>query len=316
MTFGLIIPTLNASSWLPDLLPAIAHQTIKPDRFLVVDSSSDDGTAEAFRSAGADLLIISRAEFDHGRTRQQALEHLGDLDVVIYLTQDAIPESPSSFAALLAAFDDPHVAIAYGRQLPRQDASAIEAHARLFNYPDRAAIDSEATLASRGVRATFCSNSFAAYRVSALREIGGFPTHCIFGEDAIAATRLMLAGWSKRYVPGAWVRHSHRYSIKQDFQRYFDVGVMHSDYAALWRQVGMPSGEGFRFVRSELAYLLKHEPSAIPSALARTAVKLIGYNLGALYRRLPSGPRQAMSMNKGYWRRRAAPAAQLSNAGG
>jgi len=314
MDFGLIIPTLNAGRWLPALLPALASQSARPSRFVVVDSASDDGAAAAFREAGAEVIIISRAEFDHGRTRQLALDHIGDLPLVIFMTQDALPDGPDSFAALLAAFEDERVGMAYGRQLPRQGATAIEAHARLFNYPDRSTTDSSETLVSRGVRATFCSNSFAAYRVAALRKVGGFPDNCIFGEDAIVATRMMLAGWLKTYAADARVYHSHAYSLKQDFQRNFDVGVMHADYAELWHQFSLPSREGLRYVRSELGYLLRHDPVSIPSALTRTALKLVGYSAGGMYRSLPDGARLALSMNKAYWRRQAKAQSEWSNA--
>ena len=312
--FGLIIPTLNATRWLPALLPALAEQRAQPSRFVVIDSSSDDETAATFRRAGAEVVMINRADFDHGHTRQLALEHIGDLPLVILMTQDALPEGPATFANLLNAFDDPQVGIAYGRQLPRREAKAIEAHARLFNYPETSARDSRETLVTRGVRATFCSNSFAAYRVGALRQAGGFPANCIFGEDAIVATRMMLAGWDKAYAADAKVYHSHSYSLKQDFQRNFDVGVMHADYAELWHQFGIPSREGSRFVKSELAYLLRHDPLAIPSAVARTALKLTGYTAGQMYRSIPNGPRLALSMNKAYWRRQAKEGGEWSRA--
>lgn len=58
-TFGLVIPTLNARKDLKALLPSIQMQTRQPDRFLVIDSSSDDGTVEDLRAEGVEVEVIS-----------------------------------------------------------------------------------------------------------------------------------------------------------------------------------------------------------------------------------------------------------------
>lgn len=305
-SFGLVIPTLNAAAWLPALLSAIQSQTVKPSKFLVLDSSSDDDTAEICRQAGAEVIMIRREDFDHGRTRQVGMDQLGDLPFVIYLTQDAAPADPEAFANLLSAFDDDSIGVAYGRQLPRKGAKAIEAHARLFNYPDRDATDSIDTMRARGVRASFCSNSFAAYRAAALKSVDGFPANCIFGEDAVVATKMMLNGWKKRYVSSARVHHSHDYRHMQEFRRYFDVGVMHASDPELWSQFGSASGEGAKFVLSELKYLARRDIVAIPSAVTRTALKLAGYRAGKAFRRLPTGLPERLSMHRSYWRRQPA----------
>ena len=101
---------------------------------IVVDSGSTDGTDVAAQDAGFDLLRISKHEFNHGGTRQMAAARLKDFDVLVYLTQDAVLADANALKQLVAAFADPKVGTAYGRQLPRQEADPIEAHARIFNY--------------------------------------------------------------------------------------------------------------------------------------------------------------------------------------
>jgi rhamnosyltransferase len=303
MRFAVIIPVLNASSWLKDLIPALEMQDRKPDRFLVIDSASTDDTVAVFEAFGAEVIGIQRSEFDHGLTRQKGLEHVGDVDLVIYLTQDAVPASPTAFSEILSNFEDETVGMAFGRQLPRRGAGAIESHARLFNYPDQSRRDNPQTVRERGIRAVFCSNSFSAYRVKALETVGGFPGNCIFGEDAIVAARLISSGWIKVYDADAKVFHSHSYNFAEDFRRNFDIGVMHSEYSSLWSSGEAPMGEGLKFVRSEFFYLLGHDPLAIPSAFIRTGLKFIAYSLGRRWNRLSSDTIQKLSMNKGYWRK-------------
>lgn len=156
-----------------------------------------------------------------------------------------------------------------------------------------------------GIKTAFISNSFAAYRRTALLEAGGFPSDTIQNEDTFAASRMILNGWKIVYAGDATVYHSHPLSIGQEFRRYFDIGVFHSRAPWIRDKFGQAEGEGLRFVCSELDYLCKRRPSAIPSALLRTGLKLVGYKLGSKEKMLPQGLKQKLSGNKVYWQREA-----------
>jgi rhamnosyltransferase len=155
--------------------------------------------------------------------------------------------------------------------------------------------------AQLGIKAIFLSNSLAAYRRSALMGIGGFPANVIFGEDTITAARLLLAGYKVAYVAESCVHHSHPYTPTQEFKRYFDVGVLHSRERWLLEEFGHASGEGKRFVLSELRYLRQQDAWQIPSALARTGIKLLGYRLGRIEARLAPGIKRRLSMHPSFW---------------
>ena len=152
-----------------------------------------------------------------------------------------------------------------------------------------------------GIKAIFNSNSFAAYRRSALVEVGGFPTQVIMGEDQAAAASLLLAGWSIVYKAEACVTHSHRYSVVQEFSRYFDIGVFHEQQHELFAPFGSAGSEGFRYVESELRYLLRTNPLKIPEAIIRTVAKLVGYKLGSRHRVLPKAASRSLAMNKAFF---------------
>ena len=297
----LCIPTLNAGSHLALLLPAIRSQTLQPDKFVVVDSSSNDDTVAAFKAAGAQVHVIPRAKFNHGDTRQLVVEMSPEAEFIIFLTQDAIPAHSEAFEHLVGCFRDPEIGAVYGRQLPRPAAGPIEAHARLFNYPTRSHVRSSKDSLRLGFKTAFLSNSFAAYRRTALVAIGGFPRRVIFGEDSFAAAKLILSGWRVAYCAEAKVYHSHDYTLFQELRRYFDVGVFHAQQAWIREQFGAAEGEGLRFLRSELRYLSGENSLLIPSAVARTALKYAGYRLGRIEGKLPVGLKRALSQNRGYW---------------
>jgi rhamnosyltransferase len=298
---GLVIPTLNAGKRWVACLEGIARQTLKPYRLLNIDSESTDQTVALAASAGFEVVRIERTQFNHGGTRQFAVEYLSDCDIIVFLTQDAIPASFNTLSEIVRCFDDPTVAVAYGRQLPHKEATPVESHARVFNYGPRTVRKDAAAAKQLGSKVFFCSNSFAAYRRSTLIDLGGFRVDLILGEDMEFAARAIQAGYANVYCATAPVYHSHDYTIAQTVERYFDIGVFDQRNPWMREQFGSHRGEGLRFIASELKYLTTHAPLQIPRALIQTAGKLIGYRLGRLERLLPTGLKRRLSMLPSYW---------------
>lgn len=269
-------------------------------RVKVVDSSSRDDSAQTARNHGFPVETISPAQFDHGGTRNAAVRD-EPADVYVFLTQDAVLNDPGAIDVLAAAFADPAVAVAYGRQLPHRNANPIAAHARLFNYPAQSRVARLEDRARYGIKTVFVSNSFAAYRASVFQALGGFPVRSILSEDMHLAARAVLAGHRVAYVADACVRHSHNYTPLEEFRRYFDIGVFQADHAWIGEQFGAAEGEGLRFIKSELAYLAGKAPVWIPRACVHNALKMAGYRLGRQYTLLPRALRRWLSMHRNYW---------------
>lgn len=301
MRTALIVPTLNAGDQFAEWLAAYQKQRRQADRCLVIDSSSDDDTAARARAAGLEVHVIPRAEFNHGGTRQRAVTWLADTDIVAFATQDALFADELALDRLFSIFANPEVGAAYGRQLPHLSARPIGAHARLYNYPPQGALRSLEDRARLGLKTVFISNSFAAYRRTALLAVGGFPTDTIMNEDTFVAGRLLLAGWQVAYCAEAQVHHSHDYGVAEEFRRYFDIGVFHAREAWLRENFGVAESEGGRYVRSELRYLVREAPWLIPSAVLRNAAKWLGYRLGCAESRLPTRLKRGLSMHRRYW---------------
>ena len=295
-----IIPTLNAAQSWPQFASALLR-CVRPEQVLIVDSESTDDTVALASEAGFTVHSVSRSGFSHGGTRQRAAEMVTDADILIYMTQDAILADTEAIKNLLAVFDDSQVAAAYGRQLPRPMAGAIEAHARHFNYSATPEVRSLESRRRLGIKTIFLSDSLSAYRRSALMEVGGFPEDTIFGEDTITAARLLLAGYKVAYAAEARAYHSHSYTCMQEFRRYFDIGVLHNRERWILDEFGQAHGEGKRFVLSELRYLWKRDALRIPSALMRTGAKLIGYRMGRMEAHFSPEVKRKLSMNPKFW---------------
>lgn len=299
---SVIIPTLNGEKGLRELLASLTIQTRAPDEILVIDSQSTDNSVEVARKYGAQVRVIDRKDFDHGGTRSQAAEAATG-DILVFFTQDVILAHRQTMALLIQPLlEDDSVAVSYGRQLPAFDASHIAAHLRTFNYKDASASRNFNDRHTLGLEAVFNSNSCAAYAKKRLAEINYFKSGLIFGEDTLAAGRFLENGNKIAYVADASVYHSHNYEWHEEFSRYFDIGVFHTDEAWLINTYGHAGSRGKQYVRSGISYLYQRRRyGLIGDFVVRVALKFVGYQLGRKYKRLPRTLVARLSMNKNYW---------------
>jgi Predicted glycosyltransferases len=300
-----VVPVFNGGSLWSEAAAALAdargasrhHVRVK-----VVDSSSRDDSVAVARTHGFDVSVISGADFDHGGTRNTAVRGEPG-DVYVFLTQDAVLDDRSALDHLVDVFKNPDVAVAYGRQLPHRNANPIATHARLFNYGEQSHVAGLEDRGRMGIKTVFTSNSFAAYRATVFNELGGFPERNILSEDMYFAARAVLNGAKVAYVADARARHSHNYSPLEEFRRYFDIGVFQADHAWIGESFGGAEGEGMRFIKSELRRLSRIAPAWVPRAMLHNALKMLGYQLGRRYKRVPAALRPYLSMQRKYWNR-------------
>ena len=285
MNCGLIIPTLDAGDQFKKLLAQLAAQTL-PTKNLIVDSESTDGTAQAAKNFGLEVVTIPRKNFNHGATRQFALNHLlkkFPLDVIIFLTQDVLLRDDDSLAKLVKIFsEDKTVGLSYGRQLPHANATAEAKFLRAFNYPPESQLRSFDDKKIFGLKTAFASNSFAAYRVESLQSVGGFPSNVPLCEDMFVAAKMLVSGLKIFYAADAQVFHSHNYTAAQEFRRYVQIGKFHAQESWIRETFGSAEGAGKKFVLMKLSALAKKNPVDCVGAIFRDAAKFFGYRLGRL----------------------------------
>jgi len=302
-TISVIIPTYFGEQWLDAVLSMLKQQTVPIEEFIIVDSGSKDRTLAIIKDYGITPIHIDGARFDHGGTRTMAAR-LASGTIVVYLTQDAVPENDKVIEHLVAPLKkDLQIAASYGRQLPNGDATPCSEHLRLFNYPDTSVTRCWQDRQQYGFKTIFISNSLAAYRKAYLAEVGYFPEKIIFGEDTCTLARLLERGYCVRYVSEARVFHSHNYTILQDARRYFDIGVLHCQEKEMMSHFGAPTGAGKQFVRSEISFLFhKKKYILIPQSVIRNGLKFLAYALGKRYQFLPTAVARSLSMHRKWWK--------------
>lgn len=224
---SIVLPTYNGAADLGRLLPALADQVVEGGfEICAIDSSSTDGTRQLLERAGASIETIDKREFRHGATRNRCARRARG-ELLVFLSQDVVPEGPRFLAELAAAFADPRTAGAYGRVLPFEDDDPLTART-VLDLPEADERDLVRDLdhvaglheLSAEQRAEFVrfNNVASAIRAEVFRRIP-FPD-LAFGEDFAWAARALTAGWRLRFVPKAIARHAHRYSPAKAYERY------------------------------------------------------------------------------------------------
>ena len=306
MKISVIIPTYNAQNYLSVLLEKINKQSIKEYELLIIDSSSKDKTVEIAREFTDNVIVIPQNKFDHGGTRAKAAQTATG-DILIYLTQDALPYDECTVENIIKVFEDEKVGAAYGRQLSYDNTNLFGKHLRGFNYSETSYIRDKSGISSYGIKTAFLSDSFAAYRKSALENIGWFKSNLILGEDTYAGAKMILDGYKLAYVAEAKVYHSHSYTVVQEFRRYFDIGVFHKCESWILEEFGKAEGEGMKYIKSEVKYLLDNGAwYLLPEFLVRNCMKYLGYKLGQKYEKLPMWIIKKFSMHHRWWDKKGA----------
>ena len=298
-----MIPTYRPGANLEELLRRLEQQSCPPENIIIMNTEQqywDCRLEEQFPRL--QVHHLAKEDFDHGGTRD-AGARLSKADILVFMTQDALPADNQLLEKLEAALEQESVAAAYARQLPQKDCRLIERYTRSFNYPEKSRIKRLEDLPRLGIKTYFCSNVCAAYNREIYVRSGGFVRHTIFNEDMIYAAGLVKAGYGVAYEAEARVIHSHNYTGRQQLRRNFDLGVSQAQHPEIFR--GVPSeGEGLRLIKKTIGFLLRRgKLHLIPALIWQRGCKYLGYLLGKNYRKLPHKWILRLTDSRHYWKK-------------
>lgn len=300
-TVSVVIPTLNAGRWLRGLLAALdRQQPAPPDEVVLVDSGSADDTL-AIASANPRVRVVRITSFTHGGARNLGIREARGV-VVALMTQDAEPADADWLARLIAPLEDPSIAAAYSRQIPRDDASPMER----FFLADRFPAGERSVRQFRGAGVpvypdTFFSNvSSAARRETWMRF--PFDETLIMSEDQQFVRDVLVARLAIAYEPASVVLHSHTYNLRQTFKRYFDSVVAFRQLEA-GHGASASAKHGRRTLGRELGYIARTSPWTLPYFALYMVFKAAGVLAGHAAPKLPRSWCRAFSMNPRWWDR-------------
>jgi glycosyltransferase involved in cell wall biosynthesis len=244
-----VIPTWNGMGELEPVIAGLRRQSMaEAIQIHCIDSRSSDGTAEWLRAqADIALIEIDQAEFQHGRSRNQAAA-AGSAPLIAFLTQDAIPATTTWAHDICTMFAHvPKAAGLFGRHLPYPHHPAwvrreIEGHFdNMLKHPLALSRDTDPekwASEDLGWRQLlhFYSDNNSAMRRAIWAEIP-YP-EVDYGEDQVWARDIIAAGHTKLYAPTACVYHSHDYDPVETFKR------ARTEAAFFYTQFGYALGDG------------------------------------------------------------------------
>ena len=302
MEVDVLIPVYRPDGKLTELLKRLKTQNYPIHRVILMNTEEKHFPAELTGIWDrVEVYHLAKEEFDHGGTRDRGVR-MSTADLVVCMTQDAMPADETLIEELVKPFDDPEVWAAYARQLPNEDCREVEKYTRSFNYPEQSMVKTKEDLDRLGIKTFFCSNVCAAWRRKKYLELGGFVKHTIFNEDMILAGTMIKQGGKIAYCAKAKVIHSHNYSAFQQFHRNFDLAVSQTMYPEVFGGIRSES-EGIKLVKKSLSYCIKiGKPWLMIQVVTQSAGKLLGYKMGQRYRSLPMWLILRCTMSPSFWR--------------
>ena len=132
-------------------------RTDLPVHRLIVMNTGKENWKAAYEKTTIPMEVhhLTREEFDHGKTRDQAAR-MSRADYLLFMTQDALPEDCHLIEKLVEAMEqDEKIGAAYARQLPREDCRLMEQYTRQFNYPEESRVKWLADLPELGIKTYF-----------------------------------------------------------------------------------------------------------------------------------------------------------------
>lgn len=308
MTIDVIIPAYKPGPKFIKLIKALADMDTPVGKIIVINTEekywSDRLIGEIGEKAAALLEIhhITKEEFDHGHTRNVGVSY-SNADIVILMTDDAVPANNMLTAELIRPFSDENIGAVYARQLATGDSTISERFSRDFNYPDEYCVKSKEDIERLGIKTFFCSNVCAAYRREVLLSLGGFVDRAIFNEDMIFAAKLINSGYKIAYANKAEVVHSHSYNNREQLHRNFDNAVSQTMHPEAFGNVSSES-EGAKFVFKALGYFTKAgRPFAIVPFMITSVNKLYGFKMGKRFESLSHEKILKLTMNPGFFKK-------------
>jgi rhamnosyltransferase len=299
---SIILPTRNNEDHIGALLYSIFSQNYDGEIEVLIMDSSDDRTpeiAEEFsRKHNVKVMRVEPEDYNYGGTRNLGASMTSG-EIIIFLSTDVDIRDLDWLGKLIRNFGDPIVAGVYGGQLPKDDAPPMEEFFIKYTYPS---VRKEYHLRpGEKLKGMFFSNTNSAIKREVWEKIP-LP-EMLKSEDQEWAKRALLAGYKVVYDPEAVVYHSHRYTLKQVFQEYFDSGAtlpfVYSD-----ERIGQKSfiTRGSRYEYNEIKYFLKYGYGHwIPYALLYDFMKFLGYFLGSKHKYMPLWLKKALCKKKNHW---------------
>ena len=278
MSVTIICPLYNAENYLENLDNSLKMQkNVHIDQIKYILTESKDNSEAILKSLGSEYKLITKGEFSHSKTREQAaLEASGD--ILVFITQDIIIKDELWLYNLTKDIREGNCEGAFSRQIC--DNNTIEKYIRENNYPGVSRTVSKEDIPKLGLMTFFFSDASSAIKKSVFVELKGYDAKdLIISEDMYIAHKMIMAGYRIKYSAESKVIHSHKFTLKQLYRRYNDTGRFFKENSYL-KQYGA-NESGFKLLKYVLKRAFEEKNFAVIfNVIPNFAARFIGMKLG------------------------------------
>ncbi len=219
MSIDIICPLYKAESYLVNLNNSLTMQKkVSINSINYILTECNDNTEKLLKANKLKYSKVTPSEFSHSLTRENVAIK-SKADILVFITQDVLIEDKLWLYNLTKNIGKKNIVAAYSRQITKYNN--LEKYTREFNYPAKSFIVSKDDIAKKGLKTFFFSDASAAIKTSVFKELKGYDGKRLpISEDMYIAYKIIMAGYKISYEADSVVYHSHKFTLKQIYDRY------------------------------------------------------------------------------------------------
>lgn len=299
MDISVICPIYNGEEYIDSLNNSLINQkNIEEFEITYLLTQSTDKSEDKLKQINAKYELISREDFSHSLTREKAAFKANG-DIIVFITQDIIIKDDNWLFKLTKDIKEGICDASFSKQIGEN--KTIERYTRMKNYPNESRVVSQKDIERLGIMTYFYSDAASAIKRDIFIELKGYDgKNLLTNEDMYISYKLINNGYRIKYCADAEVIHSHVYTYKALFKRYFDQGVFLKQHEYIEN-----SGAGDSAINL-LMFVIKNSIkeknySAFFNIVPNFTVRFIANKLGHRYEKLSKEKVLKYTANKNYW---------------
>ena len=224
MNVEIICPLYNAEKYIRILDKSLKEQkNVDIKKISYIYTRSNDNTEQILKELQALYSIVEPQDFSHSLSREK-IAMRSNADILVFISQDIEIKRNDWLQKLILPIVNSETEAAFSRQLTKFDN--IEKYTREKNYPEKSYIVSKEDVEKLGLKTFFFSDASSAIKTNIFKELNGYdgkklPTN----EDMYIAYKIIMNGYKIKYCSDSEVYHSHQFTLKQLYKRYYDTGI-------------------------------------------------------------------------------------------
>ena len=245
MTIDIICPLYNAEKYIEKLNKSLLKQEkVKISNILYILTESKDNTEKILLAKKCKYKKIKKEEFSHSLVREKAA-YESNADIIVFITQDIEIEKTDWLYQLTKDIND-EIICTYSRQISKFDN--IEKYTRESNYPSKSIVKSKKDIKKLGLKTFFNSDASCAINRKKFIELKGYDSKNLpISEDMYYAYKVVMNGYKIKYCANSIIYHSHKFTLKQIYERYKLTGKFFKENSYL-NEYGT-TGSGFEMAK-------------------------------------------------------------------